>query len=106
MASEKHVNYFTNQARGAVVHFRVATNSVPAELIITYNAVIGFGNEPDVEWRITKWPVNKKCPRRMLPHLSARCWQPELTPPSADCDGKTAREIASAAGLTKAVPLL
>ncbi len=83
-----------------------------------YYAVIGFGNEPDsirnkgeigndeVEWRVTKWPVYKKLPPEEVAVLVRALLEAGADATARDRDGKTAREIASEAGLTEAASLL
>jgi hypothetical protein len=64
-------------------------------------ALIGSGEEPNVEWRVTKWPVYNKLPPQDVGALVSALLAAGADAATRDRDGKTAREIASEAGLSE-----
>jgi ankyrin repeat protein len=72
-----------------------------------YYALIGFGENADkIEWRVTKWPVYTKSPPGHVTALVRALIEAGADTGALDRDGKTAREIASEAGLVEVEPLL
>ena len=71
-----------------------------------YYAMIGSGNEPNVEWRVTKWPVNKKWLQQDVVVVVNALLAAGADLTTRDRDGKIAREIASEAGLTEVAATL
>jgi ankyrin repeat protein len=72
-----------------------------------YYALIGFGEDADkIEWRVTEWPVYTKSPPGHVAALVRALIGAGADTGALDRDGKTAREIASEAGLTEVEPLL
>jgi ankyrin repeat protein len=65
-----------------------------------YYALIGFGTEPNVEWQVTKWPVNKRWPPQDVATVVSALLEAGADLATRDRDGKTACELASEAGLT------
>ena len=96
---------------GADVSRPDATGDTPLIKVVrsgtdhTY-AVIGFGQEPNVEWRVTKWPVYNKFPPHDVAALVSALLAAGADAATLDRDGKTAREIASEAGLSEVVARL
>jgi ankyrin repeat protein len=92
---------------GADVNSPDATGDTPlikaVRLGTDFNyAIMGFGTEPNVEWRVTKSSVNKKwSPQDVAALVSALLATGVVDSTTRDRDGKTAREIASDAGLTE-----
>ena len=90
--------------RGADVNRPDATGDTPlikaVRLGTDYNyAMIGFGAEPNVEWRVTKWSAHKKLPPQDVAALVTALLTAGADPETHDRDGKSAHEIASEAGL-------
>jgi ankyrin repeat protein len=71
-----------------------------------YYALIGFGNEPNVEWRVTKWPVNHKFSPEEVAALVGALVEAGADIAARDRDGKTAGDIAADAALTEVATLL
>jgi ankyrin repeat protein len=71
-----------------------------------YYALIGSGNEPNVVWEVTKWPVNKKSSPEEVAAIVRALVLAGANTSARDRDRKTAREIAADAGLTEAAALL
>ena len=71
-----------------------------------YYALIGTGSGDDVEWEVTKWPVNKKSSPEEVAALVRTLLEAGADPTARDRDGKTAREIAAESSLTEAAALL
>jgi ankyrin repeat protein len=66
-----------------------------------YYALIGFGSEPNVEWRVTKSSVHKKWPPQDVVAIVTALLAAGAGPATRDREDKTARDIATEAGLTE-----
>jgi len=91
-------------AAGADVNRPDATGDTPliraVRLGADYHyAVIGFGSEPNVEWRVTKSTEHRKWSPQDVGGLVSGLLAAGADRSIRDRDGKTAREIASEAGL-------
>lgn len=103
--TEEKVDLIRQMAEhGADVNKPDATGDTPliktVRLGTDYNyAMIGYGEEPNVEWRVTKSFAHKKLAQRDVVALVTALLAAGADPTTRDRDGKTARELASEAGL-------
>jgi ankyrin repeat protein len=96
---------------GADANKRDATGDTPLLKAVRfgtdhYYALIGLGNDDNVQWQVTKWPVNKKSSPQEVAALVRILVDAGADTALRDRDGKTAHEIASEAALTEAATLL
>ena len=96
--------------RGADVNRPDATGDTPLINAVRLGtdfryALIGFGSEPNVEWRVTRNSVHKKWSPHDVAELVSALLGAGADPATRDRDGKTAREIASEAGLGEVASL-
>lgn len=96
---------------GGDVNRRDATGDTPLIKAVRlganhYYAMIGFGSEPNVEWRVTEWPVYNKWRPREVAVVVRALLEAGADAAVRDRDGKTAHDLASTVGLTEAAALL